>query len=575
MNRIKTPVLNILFICGCISWFSAFGQQSTVAGSDKVIEQTWKSLKENYKVPQWFTDGKFGIKKETGENSLSGQEFRFTVNGENLYAFDLSLPGKEAVIMSLGKNSPFGGEIVDVQLLDYNGDLPYDQDSEGLRIGIPEEAVSSPALTFRIKGAQMEPPVLKFDFGSGDVEPGYKKVTGDMVYNRDRGYGFISELPVKDIDRKGKDALRRDFCTSDKPFYFVVDLPEGNYEVTITFGDRKGESVNTVKAESRRLMLYKVMTARGEFKTESFIVNVRTPRIDPQESIRLKQREIGYLNWDDKLTLEFGDSRPCIDAVGIKEVKDVITVFLAGNSTVTDQEKEPWAAWGQMIPCFFTKDVVVANYAESGEALKSFVAENRLKKIMQNIRPGDYLFIQFGHNDQKQNSSAYVEAFTGYKDELKLFIREARERGARPVLVTSMHRRNFDENGKIINTHGNYPEAMRQVASEEHVPLIDLNAMSALLYEALGVEGSKRAFVHYPANSFPGQEKELADNSHHSTYGAYQLAKCIVEGIKSNVPDLAAYLKDTPSYHPENPDPFEEWNWPVSPAFDSIKPEGY
>jgi len=89
------------------------------------------------------------------------------------------------------------------------------------------------------------------------------------------------------------------------------------------------------------------------------------------------------------------------------------------------------------------------------------------------------------------------------------------------------------------------------------------------------VEGSKKIFVHYPANSFPGQDKELADNSHHSTYGAYQLAKCIVEGIKSNVPELAAYLKDTPAYHPENPDPYENWKWPVSPFFESIKPDGY
>ena len=441
--------------------------------------------------------------------------------------------------------------------------------------GIESLSTSHAAATCINSTVPAESPVLKFDFGSGRVQPGYKQVTGNMEYNKESGYGFISELPVTDIDRKGKDALRSDFCTCSKPFYFVHDLPEGNYEVIVTLGDRKGESVNTVKAESRRLMLEKVVTARGEFKTDTFIVNVRTPQIDGNESIRLKSREIGYLNWDDKLTLEFGNSRPCIDAVEIREAKDVITVYLAGNSTVTDQEKEPWAAWGQMIPCFFTSGVVIANYAESGEALKSFVAEKRLKKILSTISPGDFLFIQFGHNDQKPQSSAYVEPFTGYKEQLKMFISEARKKGASPVLVTSMHRRNFDENGKIINTHGDYPEAMRQVAAEEHVPLIDLNAMSAAFYEALGVEGSKRAFVHYPANSFPGQDKELADNSHHSTYGAYELAKCVVEGIKSNVPDLAVYLKSTPSYHPENPDPFDKWSWPVSPFFESIRPDGY
>lgn len=426
-----------------------------------------------------------------------------------------------------------------------------------------------------LSGNLMVTPVLKFDFGSKEAAAGYEAVTGDMIYNSNRGYGFISESPVKDVNRKGSDRLRDDFCTSDKPFYFAVNLPEDNYEVIITFGDKKGTSDNTVKAESRRLMLLDTKSSKGEFKTDTIIVNVRTPYINTGDSIRRKSREMSYLNWDNKLTLEFGSSRPCIDAVEIRKAGDVVTVFLAGNSTVTDQEKEPWAAWGQMIPSFFNKDVVVDNYAESGEALKSFVGEKRLEKILSIIKPGDYLLIQFGHNDQKTNSSAYVAPFTGYKDMLKLFVKDAREKGAFPVLITPMNRRSFDENGKIINTHGDYPEAMRQVAREENVPLIDLNAMSKEFYEALGVEGSRKAFVHYPANSFPGQEKALADNSHHSTYGAYELAKCVVEGIKSNVPGLARYLKPTPPFDPKKPDPYSEWKWPVSPLFESIKPEGY
>jgi lysophospholipase L1-like esterase len=229
-----------------------------------------------------------------------------------------------------------------------------------------------------------------------------------------------------------------------------------------------------------------------------------------------------------------------------------------------------------MLPRFFKPGkVCVANHAESGEALKSFIAENRLKKIMSQIKAGDYLFIQFGHNDQKPQNSAYVEAFTGYKDYLKLYIREARQHDATPVLITSMHRRRFDDDGKIINTHGDYPEAMRQVAEEEQVALIDLYAMSQALYEALGVEGSKKAFVHYPAGTFPGQEKELKDNSHHSTYGAYQLAKCIVEGIKSNQLSLTKYLTDDVPYDPSQPDPYENWHWPISTEMAIEKPEGH
>ncbi len=417
-------------------------------------------------------------------------------------------------------------------------------------------------------------PCLRFDMGPGKVETGYIQVTGSMTYNPERGFGLISGAPVLDIDRGGKDALRRDFCTSHEPFFFVVDLPEGNYEVKITTGDRKKTTLTTVKAENRRLMLENVKTLRREFQTGTFIVNVRTPRINDTAVIRLKPREFGYLNWDDKLTLEFNNSKPCINSVEIRKTVSVVTVFLAGNSTVTDQAKEPWAAWGQMIPRFFNADVVVANLAESGEALKSFVAENRLMKIMSLIRPGDYLFIEFGHNDQKPEGSAYVEPFTGYKEMLKKYIQEARVKDAFPVLLTSMHRRKFDEDGKVINTHGDYPEAVRQVAREENVPLIDLNAMSATLYEALGAEGSKKLFVHYLAGSFPGQDTELKDDTHHSPYGSYELAKCVVEGIKTNIPELAVYLLDTPAFDPAHPDPYESFFWPVSPAHEMAKSEG-
>lgn len=419
------------------------------------------------------------------------------------------------------------------------------------------------------------PAKFKFDFGAGKVEPGYLQVTGSMHYNSKTGYGFVSELPVTNVNRKGKNALTGDFCTSNKPFYFVTDLPEGNYEIKITTGDKKGKSATTVKAESRRLMIEDLKTSKGEFRTETIIVNVRTPQIDDEKSIRLKKRELNYLNWDDKLTLEFSGERPCVCAIEIKEIKNILTVFLAGNSTVTDQEYEPWASWGQMLPVFFKPDVVVANYAESGEALKSFEASNRLEKILSKIRQGDYLFIEFGHNDQKPQSSSYVEPFTGYKEMLKKYIHKTLEQKAFPVLVTPIQRRKFDENGKVVNTHGDYPVAMRQVAQEEHVPLIDLHSMSTDLYEALGVEGSKRALVHYPAGTFPGQEKELADNSHHSAYGAYQLAKCVVEGIKDNIPELAKHLTDSPPYNPKKPDHFAEWDIPVSPSFETIKPDGF
>ena len=322
-------------------------------------------------------------------------------------------------------------------------------------------------------------------------------------------------------------------------------------------------------------MLSNVVTKPGQFATHTFTVNVRFPQINAREKVRLKARELSYLNWDNQLTLEFNGPSPKICALEISRNDKATTIFLAGNSTVVDQDREPWAAWGQMVPYFFKPgEVAIANHAESGEALKSFLSEKRLDKILSLIKPGDYLFIEFAHNDQKPGS-AHVDPFTTYKETVKLYIAEARKKGGIPVLVTSMHRRDFDSTGHIRNTLGDYPEAMRQTASEENVALIDLNAMSKILYEAWGPQQSLKAFVHYPANSFPGQTQELKDNTHFSTYGAYEIARCIVEGIKVTIPALASQLKsDIPAFNPAQPDPVANWSWPLSPMITALKPDG-
>jgi len=414
----------------------------------------------------------------------------------------------------------------------------------------------------------------KFDFGSGKVEKGYTQVLPSMIYSAELGYGFDYGTTATAIDRGGNDALKGDFCTSDKPFYFSVTLPEGNYNVTITLGDLIGGSTTTVKAESRRLMLEKVKTGFGKIETRTFTINVRTPKINDSTSIRLKPRELGYLNWDNKLTFEFTDAHPCVCGMEITKTDKAVTVYLAGNSTVVDQDREPWAAWGQMIPRFFKEGVSIANYAESGEALSSFLSAKRLAKILSIIKPGDYLFIEFGHNDQKQKGEG-IGPWTSYKNYLKQYINEVRQKGGIPVLVSSMHRRNFDTIGHVINTLGDYPEVVRQTAKEENVALIDLNNMSKILYEAWGPEKSVKAFVHYPANTFSGQDKELKDNTHFNAYGAYELAKCIVEGIKSNKLDITKFLSpDILPFDPANPDPVETFDLPRSPLVSNVKPDG-
>lgn len=415
---------------------------------------------------------------------------------------------------------------------------------------------------------------LKFDFGNGKTQCGYTKVDSETVYSDSLGYGFDYGTTAISDKRHKKGNLRSDFVKSDKPFYFSVKLPEGNYKVTFTLGDQRGKSNTTIKAESRRLMLEDIITQKGEVVTKSVIINVRTPRISDTERIRIKKREYSYLNWDDKLTIEFTGSNPVVSALEIEEVGHVPTVFLAGNSTVTDQDTEPYASWGQMITRFFKPEIVVANYAESGEALASFKGAKRLDKILSLMQPGDYLFIEFGHNDMKRKGEG-IGPWTSFSDLLREFVTRAHEKGGIPVLIAPMNRRTFDENGKVTNTHGDYPDAVRKVAQDMHVPLIDLHYVTRELYEAWGPEKSKGAFVQYPAGTFPGQTKALADNTHFNNYGAYQIAKCIIQGIKDNKLDLEKYLVDgIPTYHYGKPDSMEEWHLPYSNRSDVEKPDG-
>lgn len=420
---------------------------------------------------------------------------------------------------------------------------------------------------------------FKFDFGSGRAAAGYIPVTPATKFSYKTGYGIDQGSIVEAVDRGGN-ALTGDFITSKKSFYFSVKLPEGNYDVKLLLGDTKGTSATTVRTECRRLMLENIRTATGKIVTQNFTVHVKDSLIRDAKGnvvskVKLKSREVNYLHWDNLLTIEFNDSLPKVCAVEITPNKKAITVFLAGNSTVVDQDKEPWASWGQMIPRFFEAGTIsIANYAESGEALNSFVSAKRLEKILSLMKTGDYLFIEFGHNDQKQKGEG-IGPFTSYTKSLKYFISEVRKKGGIPFLVTSMHRRNFDPSGHIINTLGDYPEAVRQTAKEENVSLIDLNAMSEILYEAWGEPASLKAFVHYPAHTFPNQDSALKDNTHFNTYGAYQLACCIVSSIRKQHFPLEKFIKkEMPLYDPAKPLPVEKFYWPPSVLTASTKPDG-
>ncbi|MFW0718480.1 rhamnogalacturonan acetylesterase [Pedobacter sp. N23S346] len=413
----------------------------------------------------------------------------------------------------------------------------------------------------------------KFDFGPGKTAKGYLNILPGTQYEEGKKYGFDFDSNVEGMNHAGKNALTTDGVKSEKPFYFSVAVSEGNYQVTVTLGDEKEPTLTTVKAESRRLMLENVKTRAGQFLTKTFIVNIKNRNITGGQVVSLKLRELTKLDWDDKLTLEF-DGKTALAALEIKRVEDQITVFLAGNSTVVNQEDEPWASWGQMIPRFFKPGVAIANHAESGLTLGSFIGSKRLAKVLNVMKPGDYLFVEFGHNDQK-DKGVNDGAYKSYTERLKTFIAEAKKKGGIPVIVTSTSRRSFDSTGKVQNTLGDFPNAARKVAKDENVALIDLNAMTAQLFNALGEEESKKALVHYPANSYPGQDKPLADNTHFNPYGAYEIAQCVILGIKDQKLGLMKFLvDDLPDFNPSKPDDPSVWKWPESPKSSLVKPDG-
>jgi len=436
------------------------------------------------------------------------------------------------------------------------------------------------SITFSLCSLAMAQPRWRFDCAGTQSASKEKPLSATTLYkNPSPSTSASAPYPAFGFDLgTSPTSFASGSCGSVQPFFFSIAVPDGNYQVTLIFGG-PAASTTTVRAESRRLFVNQMAVDAGKSRRVTFNVNVRSAAITPPESttpshVALKPREIGALDWDEKLTLEFNGNHPSVRSISIQPIDHVPTLYLAGDSTVVDQDKEPWAAWGQMLPVFFGPRLSIANEAESGETIRSFVGEHRLAKILSTIRPGDYLMIQFGHNDQKPGNG-YVPAATDFKTYLLQYITAARAHGATPILVTPMNRRNFDADGKIVQTLGDYPAVMREVAEEQKLALIDLNAMSKTLFEAMGETGTLHSFVHYPANTFPGQTEELKDNTHFNSYGAYELARAVVQSIRYQKLPLVRYLRSPiSSFDPSHPDTFADWKLPPSPSVSAVTPYG-
>lgn len=398
----------------------------------------------------------------------------------------------------------------------------------------------------------------KFDFGEGPVAAGYTQVKANTKYSDSQGYGFESGT-VSSVDRLWDDDLTTDFLTAKGDMVFSVALPQGNYEVTFILGDGENESETTVWAENRKLMLDRITLAGGVFSRQTVSLRrMETRSMDGSVTMSIKDREKDYRTWDKKLTFVISGKAPAVAGIEIKRNDNVTTLWLCGNSTVVDQIMAPWAGWGQMAPGFFKSSLAIANYAESGLTASGFYSMKRLAKILSEVKKGDFVTVQFAHNDQKNQNDV-----NNYETTLTKYANEIKAKGATPLFVTSTARQNETDPKTAV---GGLPERMRALGKKLGVTVLDLNQHSITLGKALG--GNKEKMYMYTAS----------DKTHFCEYGAYELARANIEEIKAKVPELAKHLRDDhEAFDSSKPDPLDVLTRAKTPITDGgliqVEPE--
>lgn len=224
------------------------------------------------------------------------------------------------------------------------------------------------------------------------------------------------------------------------------------------------------------------------------------------------------------------------------------TVYMVGDSTMADRPHpgvNPYRGWGQLLPSFFDSTVTVRNFAVNGRSTRSFIDEGRWATVVSQLHAGDYVIIQFGHNDEKrQDTTRYTDPATTYRANLERFVRETRARGATPILATSIVRRKFDAAGALVDTHGAYPAVTRAVARAMNVPLLDLQQGTAWLVSSYGPERSKELYAWVPAGTngmYPGG---LEDDTHLTPRGATEVARLAAIAIRATGLPLATHVRE-------------------------------
>src|SRR4051812_39985697 len=226
-----------------------------------------------------------------------------------------------------------------------------------------------------------------------------------------------------------------------------------------------------------------------------------------------------------------------------------ITVWLAGDSTMAEKlpTKRPETGWGEKLQQYFRpEEVRIANRAMNGRSTRTFLSEGRWQAIVDSLAPGDYVFIQFGHNDESKEKVDRYTPPDDFRANLTRMVNDVRAKRGVPVLLTPVRRRKFDDAGHLVDTHGEYPDLTRSVANALHVPLVDMHVSSAEVLQRYGPDSSAKLFLQLEKGENPNYPEGVHDNTHFRPLGAELMARLAVDGIRSALPDLAAHLKSAP-----------------------------
>lgn len=387
----------------------------------------------------------------------------------------------------------------------------------------------SAAAVSSLAGAPAEFPTagtLTFDFGNGAVAANAVGIDAKTAYTAENRAGFVNPSATTANDRGGSDALRSDFVTVGDT-EFVVDLPNGDYTVDLIAGDATGATDISITAEQMAKVQQTAKTA-GNFLEMSFDIAVV----------------------DGQLNLDFGGTAANLNALVLtqkspRQAGASPTVWVTGDSTVQSYTSDyaPQAGWGQMLERYLSDGVTVENKAIGGRSSKNFISQGRLDEVLRGIRPGDYLFVQFGHNDNSKGVDDRYAAPADFAEYLRTYVDGAVQRGATPILVTPVSRRSFDaETGKFNVSFPEYVSAASQLAAETGTGLVDLSASSRAYLDSVGPEAALSVFLHVPAGVYPSRPSGTADDTHFQEYGAIQMARLVAADVaKLDIP-LAAQV---------------------------------